>query len=212
MYFVNISVVRNPASDSVPSFPALPHTNRLCPQEYYQGTLALTLDSYYWLLIMLALVELLTLIQLLLSLTPSGRQLQACVHCAQYAHAFAGIKQNHLTGRTLDDLPALSVQYSARRATLCRRALAHRFFVFISVQCAVLFFNVCVCCGNPRHRHHDPPESPFFALWEHTGTQMVKPTLVMSGKGGRWVGGLLQMAQRASPISLHERTHIHGEK
>lgn len=86
MYLV--SVVRNPASISIPSFPALLHMICLCPQEYNQGTLALTLDSYYWLLIMLALVELLTLIQLLLSLPPSGLQLQACIHCAQYAHTF----------------------------------------------------------------------------------------------------------------------------
>lgn len=27
------------------------------------------------------------------------------------------------------------------------------------------------------------PQSPPLSLWEHTGTQMVKPTLVMSGKG-----------------------------
>lgn len=45
---------------------------QLCPQEYCEGTVAVTLDSCYWLLIMLALEELLTLIQLLLSLTPSG--------------------------------------------------------------------------------------------------------------------------------------------
>ncbi len=83
---------------------------------------------------------------------------------------------------------------------------------FLSQHTVLEFFFlcVCVCCGNPRYHHnYDPPKVPLFSLWEHTGTQMVKPTLVMSGKGGRWVGGLLQMAQRASPISLHERTHTH---
>lgn len=54
-----------------------------------------------------------------------------------------------------------------------------------------------------------PPQSPISSPCEHSGTQMVKPTLVMSGKGGRRVGGLLQMAQRASPISLHKHTHTH---
>lgn len=72
MYWVNIRVVRYPALISI-----LSTTIHLCPQEYYQGTVALTLDPYYWLLIMLALVELLTLIQLLLSSSPCGLQLQA---------------------------------------------------------------------------------------------------------------------------------------
>lgn len=51
--------------------------SHLYPEEYCQGTVASTLYPYYWLLIMLPLVELLTFILLLLSSTPSGPQLQA---------------------------------------------------------------------------------------------------------------------------------------
>lgn len=39
--------------------------------------------------------------------------------------------------------------------------------------------------ATPRYHHYNPPKLPLITLWEHTGTQMVKPTLVMSGKGGR---------------------------
>lgn len=54
---------------------------------------------------------------------------------------------------------------------------------------------------------HPNPQALLFSLWEHTGTQMVKPTLVMSGKGGRcsrWHRGHRQ--------SAYTHTYIHRER
>lgn len=62
---------------------------------------------------------------------------------------------------------------------------------------------------QPPHKHTHI--SPLLSLWEHTGTQMVKPTLVMSGTSVCVEGGLLQMAQRASPISHSSIRRHKGE-
>lgn len=68
-----------------------------------------------------------------------------------------------------------------------------------------------LCCGNPCYHHHHryTTTAPLFSPWEHTGTQMVKPTLVMSGKGGRWVGGGCCRWHRGHRQSAYMHTHKH---
>lgn len=53
-----------------------------------------------------------------------------------------------------------------------------------SVPCRFYFPMSAVATPTPfTTTSHPHPQVLLFKLWEHTGTQMVKPILVMSGKG-----------------------------
>lgn len=74
---------------------------------------------------------------------------------------------------------------------------------YVSIKHNVLF--LCVCWCNLHRCHHDRRDSPFFHCENTLAHRWLSPPLWQVGrvgdKWGWWGLGLLQMAQRASPIT-----------